>query len=153
MGKAAYFFENGNSQGRSAVDDTIRGGGRTLERILALEPYEFEKLTGELFTKMGFEVIVTKQSSDGGIDVQAVNNGTIFRGKYLIQCKRYRGGKVSRPEIVGFYGRIASEPGARGIFITSSSFTSGAREFGKATGINLIDGEELEKLVMRHRLL
>jgi restriction system protein len=62
---------------------------RLLDRILALAPYDFEKKTAELFTKLGFESIVTKQSGDGGIDVMAVNNGVIFRGRYLIQCKRY----------------------------------------------------------------
>lgn len=121
---------------------------------MALPPYDFEKLTGALFTKLGFDVIITKQSSDGGVDVEAVNSGVIFRGKYLIQCKRYGvRNKVSRPEIQGFFGRIASEPGAKGIFVTSSSFTRGNRGFAQSTVINLIDGEELERMVLRHRLL
>jgi restriction system protein len=116
--------------------------------------YDFEKKTAELFGKLGFESIVTKQSGDGGIDVVAVNNGVIFRDKYLIQCKRYNPrNKVSRPEVTGFYARIASEPGAKGIFVTTSAFTRGAREFVQSTGINPIDGEELERLFLRHHLL
>ncbi len=125
-----------------------------LERLLALSPYEFEKLTGELFAKLGFESVVTQQVADGGVDVVAINNGVIFRGKYLIQCKRYNPkNKVSLPALHAFVGRVSAERGARGIFVTSSSFTRRAKEFAESNGINLIDGAELEKLILRHRLL
>src|SRR5262249_36855800 len=134
--------------------ETAQSGGGLLQRIIALRPYDFEKLTGALFMNLGFEVIVTKQSSDGGVDVEAVNKELIFRGKYLIQCKRYSpGNRVSRPEIQSFFGRIASEPGSKGIFVTSSTFTKGATEFAQTTGINLIDGEELQRLVLKFNLL
>ncbi len=155
LGNARFFFENGE------VPAAVVGSGSAnnsavslLDRVMALSPYDFEKLTGALFTKLGFEVLVTKPSSDGGVDVEAVNTRVIYRGKYLIQCKRYRArNKVSRPEIQGFFGRVASEKGARGIFVTSSSFTRGARQFAQETGINLIDGHELEELVLRYRLI
>lgn len=125
-----------------------------LDNIIALAPFAFEKLVGELFKKLSLETLVTRQTADGGVDVVAVNSGVIFRGRYLIQCKRYNpSNKVSRPEIQAFHGRIAMEPRARGIFITTSGFTRGARKFSELTGINLIDGQELEQLVIRHRLL
>jgi hypothetical protein len=155
LGNARFFFEDGKAPAiLGSCTDGISSVGRLLDRVMALPPYDFEKLTGALFTKLGFDVIITKQSSDGGVDVEAVNTGTIFRGKYLIQCKRYGvRNKVSRPEIQAFFGRIASEPGAKGIFVTSSSFTRGAREFAHSTGINLIEGEELERMVLRYHLL
>jgi pSer/pThr/pTyr-binding forkhead associated (FHA) protein len=138
----------------NSTSSAVPPSGRLLDRILALSPREFEEKTAALFMKLGFESIVTKQSADGGVDVTAVNNGVIFRGKYLIQCKRYSlKNKVTRPELNAFFGRVASEPGTRGIFVTSSSFTGGATKFAQNTGINLIDGEELEKLFLRHRLL
>jgi pSer/pThr/pTyr-binding forkhead associated (FHA) protein len=126
---------------------------RVFDKILALSAYGFEQLVGELFTKLSFETLVTRQGTDGGIDVVAVNKGVIFRGRYLIQCKRYNpSNKVSRPEVQAFHGRIAVEPRARGIFITTSSFTRGAQKFAELTGINLIDGPELERLIIRHSL-
>jgi hypothetical protein len=125
-----------------------------LDRIVELAPYDFEKLVGALFEKLNFETLVTRQTADGGVDVVAVNRGVIFRGRYLIQCKRYNpANKVSRPEVQAFHGRIAVEPRARGIFITTSSFTRGAQKFSELTGINLIHGQELEELVVRHRLV
>jgi pSer/pThr/pTyr-binding forkhead associated (FHA) protein len=124
-----------------------------LDKIISLQPYQFEKLTGQLFTKLGFDTTVTKQTADGGVDVEATHKGVIFRGRYLLQCKRYNSShKVTRPEIQAFHGRLAMEPRARGIFITTSSFTRGAQKAAELTGINLIDGQELEALLIRHNL-
>ena len=143
FGRARFVFRDENGHARSVLDD-----------LLALSPFDFEKVVGELFRKLSFETLVTRQVADGRIDVVAVNHGLIFRGRYLIQCKRYNpSNRVTRPEIQAFHGRIAVEPGARGIFITTSSFTRGAHKFAQLTGINLIDGQELEKLIIRHRLL
>jgi HJR/Mrr/RecB family endonuclease len=156
LGGARFFFNDGSAPNvtQQNVSPSTTNAKRLLDSILALPSYDFEKLTGQLFTRLGFESVVTKATADGGVDVVAVNNGVIFRGKYLIQCKRYNSKhKVARPEIVAFFGRIASEPGARGFFVTSSSFTRGAKQFAESTGINLIDGEELERLVLRHRVL
>jgi pSer/pThr/pTyr-binding forkhead associated (FHA) protein len=124
-----------------------------LEKMFSLQPYEFEKLTGQLFTKLGFNATVTKQTADGGVDVEAIHKDVIFRGRYLIQCKRYTAHKVTMPDIQAFHGRLAREPRARGIFTTTSSFTRGARKEAELTGINLIDGKELESLIVRHGLL
>jgi pSer/pThr/pTyr-binding forkhead associated (FHA) protein len=128
-------------------------GRSLLQRVITLHPYEFEKLVAELFARLGFESAVTKQTGDGGVDVIAVNKGVIFRGKYLVQCKRYSiSHKVSLPEVMSFFGRIAAEH-AKGIFVTSSNFTRHAKQFAESNGINLIDGEELKTLVQRHQLL
>ncbi len=155
LGTARFFFQDGKQPTEfGKVADTTRSDGGLRDKLMALAPYDFEKLIGELFKRMGFEVMVTVQSSDGGVDVEAENNSIVYRGKYLIQCKRYRvTNKVSRPEIQHFLGAITHKGGARGIFVTSSSFTRGAREFAEEMGINLIDGDALERLVQRHHLL
>ena len=164
LGGARFFFDDGiNSPqmvatGPSVFGQELRSIGpqdeALPERLLALSPYEFEKLTGELFTKLGFESLVTQQTADGGVDVVAINNGVIFRGKYLVQCKRYNPkNKVSLPALHAFFGRVSAERGAKGIFVTSSSFTRGAKLFAESNGINLIDGQELERLILRHHLL
>lgn len=51
-----------------------------------LNPFEFEHKIGELFKDLGYTVLVTQKSNDGGIDIIAKHNG-ITTG---IQCKRYR---------------------------------------------------------------
>ena len=151
---AARFFFLKRGQTSAPLNELASGSvtrASMIQRAIALSPRDFELLIGELFSKMGFESIVTKQSGDGGVDVIAVNKGLIYRGRYLVQCKRYRGeNKVARPEVVSFYGRIASDPGTKGIFVTTSIFTRGAREFADSNGVNLIDREDLERLLQKH---
>jgi restriction system protein len=125
---------------------------------LALDPFDFERLVGSLFEKLGFNVEVTKPTGDGGIDVQAekIATGTHelpYRGKYFIQCKRFKpGNKISNGDILKFVGAIATM-GGKGIFVTTSTFTTPAQEVAETAGINLIDGKELERLLKRFGLV
>jgi len=66
---------------------------------------------------------------------------------------RHRYDEVGLPALHAFFGRVSAERGAKGIFVTSSNFTRGAKLFAESNGINLIDGQELERLISRHRLL
>jgi hypothetical protein len=160
FGAARFFLRegrpaSGNNQSISANSAASKGAiiQRTiLEQIMALTPHEFEKLIQKLFASLSFESVITSQTNDGGVDVRAVNSGLIFRGRYSIQCKRYTKKNVSRPEINAFFGVVTHER-TRGIFVTSTSFSKGAREFAEHNGINLIEGKELEVLIKRHRVL
>lgn len=51
-----------------------------------------------------------------------------------------------------FVGALHGVGAARGVFITTSAFTSGAREYAQniATRIILIDGQRLAKLMIRY---
>ena len=64
-----------------------------------LEPYKFEEQIGELCKNLGYKVIVTPKSNDGGIDV-IIEKGNIRKG---IQCKRYKG-KVGAPAVQQLWG-------------------------------------------------
>ena len=46
-------------------------------QIISLSPYEFGTLIGTLFSRLNFDTSVTKQTGDGGVDVEAVNNGLL----------------------------------------------------------------------------
>ncbi len=74
-------------------------GASTLADIHALDPVEFERLVGTVFTALGYEVAVTKRSGDEGIDLE-LRRGT---ERSLAQCKRYRG-TVGQPAVRDFYG-------------------------------------------------
>jgi restriction system protein len=53
--------------------------------------YEFERFIYDIFVKLGFRTQFTKASGDGGIDLLASYDGLVFHGKYLVQCKRWKG--------------------------------------------------------------
>ena len=59
---------------------------------------------------------------------------------------------MQRPDIQRFVGALMSAQGDRGVFITTSSFSAGARTEAERVNarIELIDGTRLANLMLRH---
>lgn len=129
-----------------------------LEIILSKEPIFFERLVLDLLNKMGYafddsSTIATKYSGDEGIDGIIKEDKFGFSNIY-IQAKRWSGA-VGRPEIQKFLGAVAGQGGAKGLFITTSSFTRDAIEFAKKqlqVKLILVDGKMLTNLMMEYNL-
>lgn len=70
-----------------------------------------------------------------------------------LQAKRWTN-TVHRPEIDKFIGALTRQRARKGVFITTSDFSTGAR--GAALGLDikvvLIDGSELARLMVEHNL-
>lgn len=72
-----------------------------------------------------------------------------------IQVKRYAVANSMGPSgIRDFFGSLDRHKAAKGVFITTSSFTSSARETAEylSKRIVLIDGEQLARLMIRHNV-
>lgn len=127
-----------------------------LEAVVALTPADFEQLVGTLLSRMGFEdVVVTKVSGDGGIDARGVFAiGDAIRIKFGIQAKKQQSrNHVLAPAVQNLRGSLAAHE--RGLFVTTSSYSSGARVEAirnDAYPISLIDGAELVNLLVEHRI-
>ncbi len=117
-----------------------------MKNINSLTGQEFEKLVYDIFTRMGFRSQLTKTSGDGGIDIIAHYDGLVFKGKYLIQCKRWIS-TVGEPELRDLYGTTVAENALKGILVTTSTFSRQALEFAKGKNLELIDGSELSLLI------
>ncbi|MFS1540007.1 MAG: restriction endonuclease [Candidatus Phlomobacter fragariae] len=66
-----------------------------------------------------------------------------------MQAKRWQA--TGRPDLQTFYGALAGQNAKRGIFITTSSFTTHALNFAKSKsveGMILVDGNRLVNLMM-----
>ena len=94
--------------------------------------YDFEIFLKNYLIKMGLdEVHVTKKSRDGGIDLTAIRKGVgDFSNaditQYYIQAKRnHPSKKISPAKIRELKGTLF--PGMKGMFITTSDFTSNAK--------------------------
>jgi len=122
-----------------------------LSDIHNLSGGQFEVLCQRLLESMSFEVVKTKATRDGGIDLIAINNQSITKGKYIIQCKRYSS-HVGEPIIRDLYGVVMSERANKGILLTTGSFTSSAYSFAQDKQIELIDGTQLLLLLQRNGL-
>lgn len=127
---------------------------RGIENLQNLSGQEFEMLISTLLTRMGFQAEMTKTTGDGGIDIIAVLDKPIFGGRYLFQCKRFAPDNlVGAPTVRDFYGAVTADRAVKGIFITTSEFTVQAREFGRKVGVELIDLEHLQKLLLEYQLI
>jgi len=115
--------------------------------IHALSGQEFEHVIKSLLTEMGFEAELTEVTGDGGIDIIAKLDKPFVGGRYLFQCKRYSDGNmVGASEVRDFYGAVMADRALKGIFITTSDFTSQAREFAAQSGVELINLPRLMQL-------
>jgi len=135
-----FGYSGGSSARRPGVPPT------TWETLSGVE---FERLIVNLLNSMGFTAAMTKASGDGGVDIEATLEQPIVGGRYLFQCKRFAPeALIGSPTLREFYGAlVADRKAVKGVFITTSGFTVQAREFAKNLPIELIDGEELARLI------
>jgi len=129
-----------------------------LDRILDSTPAFFEQLIIDLLLAMGYGGGRAEmgraigRSGDGGID-GIIKEDALGLDIIYIQAKRYSpGNSVGRPEVQSFAGSLDGVGANKGLFVTTSSFSSGAREYSEriAKRIILIDGDELARLLIRH---
>ena len=128
-----------------------------LRRLMATNPYHFELLMLQLLEKMGYkgtngESLVTQKSNDGGID-GIINQDPLGLQKVYVQVKRYASNNVvSSPEIEAFHGAFTIKHARQGVFITTSSFSTGAKEAARQLNIVPIDGEMLTNLMLQYKV-
>lgn len=118
----------------------------TLERLLELEPYEFEELLGYLFIKMGYKAEVTQRSRDAGIDIIISIENFGLSHTWLVQAKRY-----SEPvgvKEVREYSSLRYRDNVDGVIIaTTSYFTKEAQKEAAEHNVKLLDGLLLLKML------
>lgn len=103
------------------------------EKVFQMKPRDFEKLVAEIFYQKGFEVELTPETRDGGLDLIAVRNSDLLGCEtVLVECKRYAPHKTVGVGVVrSLLGVIQDSNATRGMIVTTSEFTKGAREFGQ----------------------
>jgi len=107
--------------------------------LMDLNPFEFENLVSNLFTKMGLETKQTRSSRDGGVDAVAFDMRPVLGGKVVIQAKRYKN-TVGVSAVRDLYGTMLNEGANKGILVCTSHYGADAYEFAKDKPIELIDG-------------
>lgn len=123
-------------------------------RIQSLSPAAFERLVLRLLVALGYGTEATAihagKSGDEGID-GIINRDALGLDRVYMQAKRYTDNAVGPESINAFYGALQRKGADRGVFITSSTFTPGARRAEvDFRNIVLIDGEELARLMIKH---
>lgn len=130
-----------------------------LQKILEMSPDFFEKLVLDLLLNMGFGsknkemAVVTPTSHDNGVD-GIIPEDALGLDKIYIQAKRYTDNSVQKPEIQKFIGALDEQKASKGVFITTSKFTSGAKETAEKASkkIVLIDGKTLANYMIEYNV-
>jgi hypothetical protein len=115
-----------------------------------LDPLEFEAAVRDLLAAMGYEARLTQASHDGGVDIEAFNPQPIVGGRVVVQCKR-TSGTIGAAVVRELYGVVTAANATKGVLITTSDFSTDARQFAENKPLDLINGRQLEQLIQRYR--
>ena len=116
-------------------------------------PRQFEELVARLFEHLEYDVELTKQSRDGGVDLYARRSSVIGSDELAIECKHYKKSKVGVAPARALYGVLTAQPNlTRGVLITSGAFSEDCRKFAANKRIDLLDGAQLRRLLQEHDL-
>jgi restriction system protein len=127
-----------------------------LEQLSQVTPQYFESIVLDLLHKMGYgtnrdDLQRVGGVGDGGID-GVISLDRLGLEKVYVQAKRWQGA-VGRPEVQAFYGALAGQRANKGVFITTSSYTTQALDFAKSVErIVLVDGPRLAELMIDHEV-
>lgn len=145
-------IENAFSQLNEKLESEV------LERVRRLDSRFLERLIVELLVEMGYgggnldRGKVTAKSRDGGID-GVISEDALGLDEVYIQAKKYKeDSTIGESELRNFVGAIDTQGTAKGIFVTTSSFTKKAEEYVRACSkqVVLIDGDMLAQLMVKY---
>lgn len=121
---------------------------RDLEEEKEENPLLFEHFVAEIMSSVrGGTTHVTKSSGDFGIDIEEQTE----EGLYLGQVKCY-----NDMNLVGFgpiaiiHSQMVKQDAVGGFVVTTSDYTSNARNYAEGLDIDLINGTQLVELWLEH---
>jgi restriction system protein len=145
-------LEESYSQLKNAVLEEL------LNKIKSSTPEFFERLVVNTIVKMGYGGSLQDagraigKSGDEGID-GIISEDRLGLDVIYLQAKKWEG-TVGRPEIQKFAGALQGKRARKGVFITTSDFSSEAREYVKHLDakIILINGQQLTQLMWENNV-
>ena len=129
-----------------------------LQRVLGQTPSFFERVIVDLLVAMGYggtherAALRLGKSGDGGVD-GVIDEDRLGLDRIYVQAKRYAEHVgVGRPEVQGFVGSLVGLGATKGVFVTTSMFSSHAAEYVRhlPQRVILIDGDRLAELLIEH---
>ncbi len=144
---------------QASADLDAKVAADLVQRINERDPIFLEQVVLELMAGMGYSgrLGTTERlgrNGDEGVD-GVISQDALGLDKVYVQAKRYGSGRVvGRPDIQAFVGALHGQQASRGVFITTSRFSTEARDYAArvAASLVLVDGPELGKLMVAHRV-
>jgi restriction system protein len=146
-------FQNAHLQLRQTLEAEL------LDRVKSATPEFLEQLVIDLLLTMGYGGSrkdagrALGKTGDGGVD-GIINEDPLGLDVVYLQAKRWTENPVGRPEIQKFVGALQGQRAKKGVFITTSTFSSDAREYVSKIDarVVLIDGPKLATLMADHNI-
>jgi restriction system protein len=141
------------------INKTDAAIGNEIVRKIQNMPFDFlEKIVLKLLTAMGYgdsdsSMQHLGKSGDEGVD-GVINQDVLGLQRIYVQAKRNNDGNtIGRPEIQKFVGALSGLGASGGVFITTSKFSSEAKDYvskNMTQKVVLIDGYELGQLMVKY---
>lgn len=141
------------------IDGQLRT--QLLQQIMEASPAFFESLIVDLLIGMGYGGDRAEAgrriggTGDGGVD-GVIDQDALSLDMIYLQAKRYKADNtIGEGQIREFSGGLLGRGASKGVFVTTSSFSTAARSFAQAMRqqrLVLIDGEELTRLMVKHNV-
>ena len=124
---------------------------RIRSALQQIDSAKFEELVAAVWSQMGWSTRVSQQGRDQGIDIVATKSDLIEQ-KAIIQAKRYSdSNKVGRPDIQQYSSLKTEYPDVNSIIVvTSSTFTSEAKQLAEQLGVKIVNGSELAEACVQN---
>lgn len=130
-----------------------------LSRVQEQDPAFLENLVLKVLTAMGYSGAVGSavrlgRTGDEGLD-GVIKQDRLGLDRIYVQAKRYASDRtVGRPDIQGFVGALHGAQADRGVFITTSRFSTDAYTYADKVSarVVLIDGVMLADLMVEHNI-
>ena len=121
--------------------------GRRFDSGISLDDLswtQFEGYLAEFFRRRGAGVTYRGGSApDGGVDL-VLDDAS---GRRVVQAKHWKTRRIGVVALRALWGVLDDEGAEGAVFVTSGIFTREARAFARGKRLELIDGDELRRLV------
>jgi restriction system protein len=114
----------------------------SLYEVDNLNGYDFEDYIGKLYRNLGYSVEQTSLSGDQGADLIVSRDGE----RIAVQTKRYSN-KVSNKAVQEVVASKALYKCTSCMVVTNNYFTNSAIELARANNVELIDRDDLKRLI------
>ena len=124
---------------------------RHFSDIYALSSRRFEEVIGDVYKSMGWQVALTKQSRDGGVDIYCCHGSS--DGLCIVECKRYQKSRRVGIAVIDRLLGVAFRTGASAAhLVTTSGFSRPAKTASRmamrqSVEVNLVDAHDLARLL------
>lgn len=116
-------------------------------RLQSMGNEDFEYFVADLWERQGWQTSVSQKSRDKSLDVMA-EKADPYDQRHAIQAKRYKeGNRVGGPKISEYASLRDYFDADASVVVTTSGYTSDARERAESLNVKLVDGDDLVQLV------